>query len=56
MSYITDNMPKLTKEEEQKVLEYAWSISDCINERDKINIYATELKQIYRKASMRSKI
>ena len=40
MDYIKDNMPPLTEEEQKKVLEYAWGIQDCINERDKISIYA----------------
>jgi hypothetical protein len=55
MSYIKDNMPKLTEEEQNKVLEYAWSIQDCINEFDKIYVYATELRQIYRTARMRER-
>ena len=55
MDYIKDNMPPLTEEEQKKVLEYAWGIQDCINERDKISIYATEIKRIYNNAYKRIK-
>ena len=47
--------PKLTPEEQTKVLEYAYSISECLYEGDKLYIYATELKQIYRIAIMRER-
>jgi len=46
-------IPQLTPEEQAKVLEYAYSISECLYEGDKLYIYATELKQIYRIAYIR---
>lgn len=55
MGYIEDNMPPLTSEEQKKVLEYAWCISDCINEPDKVFIYNDSINQIYKKASRRGK-
>jgi len=48
-------IPKLTPEEQEKVLEYAYSISECVYEGDKLYIYATQLKQIYRIAFMRER-
>lgn len=55
MGYIEDNMPPLTSEEQKKVLEYAWCISDCINERDKVGIYNHYIDQIFKNASRRGK-
>lgn len=49
------DMPPLTSEEQKKVLEYAWCISDCINEPDKVFIYNDSINQIYKKASRRGK-
>lgn len=48
-------IPKLTDDEQAKVLEYAYSISECLYEGDKLYVYATELKQIYRIALMRER-
>lgn len=50
-----DEIPKLTVEEQNKILEYAYYISECLYERDKLNAYATELKQIYKIAYMRER-
>ena len=46
-------IPPLTTEEQSKVLKYAYNISECVYEGDKLTIYATELRQIYRIAYMR---
>jgi hypothetical protein len=51
-----ENIPTLTNEEQSKVLEYAYYISECVYERDKLTGYAMELRQIYRTAYMRESI
>lgn len=50
-----DNMPKLTIEEAQKILEYAWHISDYIYEQDKVGVYAESIKDVFDNAYRRQK-
>jgi len=48
-----ENPPALTEEETARVLYISHQIAECINERDKLFIYNSELNNIYRKVWQR---